>query len=239
MYSAVQDQKVHFHLLHAKDRVPVEQRIVRKTDGKTIAKEQQHKAFQLDDEVAVILRPEELDAIEPDASRDISFCRFVPSALLSDPWYDRPYYLGPDGNDGDYFALAAALEHEDVVGIARWSMRKQRYLGALVAANGYLMLITLRRAEQVLSVSGASAPADRRPTEKELRLAEQLVETIAGDFDPHAWQDEYRERLRALIAAKAKGQKPKVVRMPPKRAEGGLADQLRESLASMKERKVA
>lgn len=239
MYSAVQDRNIHFRLLHAKDLVPVEQRIVRKSDGKAVPRDDQLKAFQLNDEVAVILKPEELDAIEPPASRDVEFCRFVPAKVLSDPWYDRPYYLGPDGDDDDYFALVAALEQRDVVGIARWSMRKKRYLGALVAVEGCLMLITLRRADQVLSVSDVEPPADRRPDAKELRLAEQLVETIAGEFEPAVWQDEYRARLRALIAAKAKGEKPKPLREPPKHAGGALADQLRRSLASMKERKVA
>jgi DNA end-binding protein Ku len=239
MYAAVQDRKIHFRLLHAKDLQPVEQRIVRKSDGKVVPKEERLKAFQLNDEVAVILKPGDLDALEPKVSRDIGLCRFVPSDALTDPWYDRPYYLGPDGDGDDYFALVAALEQQKVVGIARWSMRKQRYIGALMPACGYLMLVTLRRAEQVLSVSNVEAPAGGRAGEKELRLAKQLVETIAGEFDPKAWQDEYRKRVRAMIAAKAKGEKPKVVRMPPRRAAGGLADQLRQSLASMKERKVA
>ena len=85
--------------------------------------------------------------------------------MLGDQWYDRPYYLGPDADDSDYFALADALERKNVVGIARWVMRKKRYVGALTSTNGYLMISTLRRADQVLSFSGiepAKAPAPQR-----------------------------------------------------------------------------
>src|SRR5687767_14154843 len=89
LYSAVQDRKVHFRLLHAKDLSPIEQRIVRKTDGKEVPKEEQAKAFPLDDGQAVIVRKDEFEEMEPPASREIELCRFVPSSLLGDQWYDR------------------------------------------------------------------------------------------------------------------------------------------------------
>lgn len=237
MYSAAQDRTVHFRLLDRKSLTPVHQRIVRKTDGEEVPKEERRKAFPLEGERAVMLTPDELDSLEPEASREIHLCRFVPPAALSDQWYERPYYLGPDEDEKSYFALAEALAQRGRVGIARWVMRKKRYVGALAALEGYLTMVTLRRAEQVLAVP--SIEPSHKADPKELKLAQQLVQTIAGDFDPKLWQNEYQERVRKLIEAKAKGEKVEAREPKAKRETGGLAEQLRASLSSVKERRVA
>ena len=236
MYSAVQDRTVHFRFLDKESLSPVQQRIVRKTDGKEVKKDEQRKALALDPEQAVMLTPDELGELEPETSREIELCRFVPPSLLSDQWYDKPYYLGPDKDEKGYFAIAEALAERKALGIARWAMRKKRYLGALTALDGYLMMVTLRRAEQVLALPEVkTTPVDK----KELKLASRLVEEISGHFDPKLWQDEYQERVRQLIEAKRRGKKIKLAPAKPKRATGELADQLRQSLESVKERRVA
>ena len=239
VYSAVQDRAVHFHLLHAKDLTPVEQRIVRKDNGREVPKEAQRKALPLDDGRAVILEPEELEKLEPPDDRGIELLRFVPREALGDEWLDRPYVLGPDGDDGAYFALAHALEGRDRMGIARWVMRDKRYLGALSVADGYLRLTTLRRAEQVMSLPAIRPDRTRTPSEAEMKLAQQLVDSITGDFEPEAWHNEYRERLAKLVEAKAKGTKLRLVAPKPKEATTDLAESLRASLAAGKGRKVA
>jgi len=236
MYSAVQDQAVHFHLLHDKDLTPVEQRIVRKDNGREVAKEAQRKAFPLDDQRAVILAPEELEQLEPESDRAIHLLRFVPRDALGDQWFDRPYYLGPDEKgDADYFALAEALAGKDRIGIARWVMRDKRYVGALaVGDDGYLRMTTLRRAEQVLDVPAIRPDKARTPSDAEIKLAEQLVDSITGPFAPEEWHNEYRARLHKLIEAKAKGAKLKLVAARPKEATTDLAETLRASLSQAK-----
>jgi DNA end-binding protein Ku len=100
-------------------------------------------------------------------------------------------------------------------------------------------MTTLRRADQVISVSQVEVPAARRPDEREIRMAEQLVSSIEGDFEPRLWKNEYRQRVRELVDAKARG---KVVKLAParrKRPGGDLADLLERSLAGSRERKVA
>jgi DNA end-binding protein Ku len=239
LYSAVEDRTVHFHLLHAKDRAPVEQHIVRKDTGRDVSKDGMRKAFALSRETAVILEPEDLEELTPPESRDIEVCRFVAPSILGDQWYDRPYYLGPDGNDSDYFALAAAIHRRKVVGIARWVMRKKRYVGALTSTDGYLVLSTLRRGDQVLAFSGIEPGKSTAPAASELKLARQLVASIEQDFDPSAWQNEYRQRLCRLIEAKARGENLEPVRPRKKAAAGSLAESLRASIAAAKEKKVA
>lgn len=166
MYSAAQDRTVRFRLLGKDTLNPVHQRIVRKSDGTEAPKEERRKAVPLDAGRAVLLSERDLDELEPESSRDIDLCRFVAPSLLSEQWYEKPYYLGPDEDAKAYFALAQALAKAKRLGIARWAMRKKRYVGALTAVHGYLMLVTLRRSEQVLAVPDIE-PA-REPGAKEL-----------------------------------------------------------------------
>lgn len=239
LYSAVEDRTIHFHLLHKKDNAPVEQRIVRKDTGEIVDKDEIRKAFAVAPGTAVILEPEDLEKLVPPESREIHICRFVAPSLLGDQWYERPYHLGPDADNSGYFALADALERKNLVGIARWVMRKKQYVGALSCVDGYLALTTLRRADQVLQFSGIEPARTVAPTENELKLAMQLVSSIEADFDPSLWKNEYRERLCQLIAAKARGEKLSAPRPRKKAASADLAQSLRASLAAVKERKVA
>jgi DNA end-binding protein Ku len=239
MYSAIEDRTVHFHMLHRKDHAPVEQHIVRKDTGKDVAKEEMRKAFAVTKDTAVILQPEDLEKLIPPESRDIHVCRFVPPSVLGDQWYERPYYLGPDEDEDSYFALAQAIERKKLIGIARWVMRKKRYVGALSALDGYLMVSTLRRADQVLSFSGVEPSKEAAPKPNELKLGEQLVSSIEADFDPELWQNEYRQRLCKMIEAKASGKKLAPIKPKKKAPQASLADSLRASIAAAKEKRVA
>jgi len=93
----------------------------------------------------------ELEGLEPKASREIDIKHFVPPQAIAPEFYDRPYYLGPDGDQAAYFALAEALRKENKEGVAHWVMRKQPYVGALRAEDDYLMLFTLRSSDEVVS----------------------------------------------------------------------------------------
>ena len=239
LFSAIEDRTVHFHMLHKKDHAPVEQHIVRKDTGKDVAKEDMRKAFALTKDTAVILEPEDLEKLVPEESREIRVTRFVPRAAVSDQWFERPYYVGPDDDSEDYFAFAQALERKESIGIAQWVMRKKRYVGALYELNGYLMVSTLRRADQVLSFSGVEPAKTAAPLASELKLAEQFVASIEADFEPERWQNEYRERLCKMIAAKAKGEKLAPVQTKKRAAPKSLAEALKASIAASKEKKVA
>lgn len=240
MYAAVEDRSIRFHMLHKKDHAPVEQHIIRKDTGEDVNREDIRKAFSVDSDTAVILQPEDLDKLTPPESRDIHINRFVTPDVLGDQWYERPYYLGPDGNDADYFALAKAMEQTNMIGIARWVMRKKRYVGALASVDGYLAVSTMRRADQVLKFAGIEPVATMKPATNELKLAEQLIASIEADFDPGLWQNEYRECLLKLINAKARGEKLAPVKLKKKVPQVSLADSLKASIAAAtKEKKVA
>lgn len=239
LYSAVEDRTIRFHLLHAKDLAPVEQHIIRKDTGEEVSKDDMRKALALSAQTAVIVQPDDLEKLVPPESRAIEITRFVAASVLGDQWFERPYYLGPDGDNSAYFALAEALKRQDVIGIARWVMRKKRYVGALSAVDAFLTMTTLRRADQVLSFSGIEPAKSVTPQASELKLAQQLVSSIEADFDPSLWQNEYRQRLCKLIEAKARGEKIKPVPLKKKKAPASLEQSLRASIAAVKEKKVA
>lgn len=241
MYSAVQDTGVHFRLLHKTDKEPLKQQMVNPETGEIVGYADAKRGYVDQGGVVVMLDPEELEELEPEASRDIEITRFIPRTALAHGYYDRPYWLAPDGNKTGYYALAAALEEEGKQGIARWVMRKKSYVGALVPENGNLMLITLRHAGEVVEASDLSAPPGRALDAKEKKLAEQLISALEGEFDPAEWRDGYRDRLLDFIKAKAKGRAPKVKKLRPKReTTKSLADVLAASLKTAeKERKSA
>lgn len=239
LYSAVQDRGVHFRLLDAKRLEPVKQQMVDPETEKVVEPGEIRRAVEVGEGELVVLGEEERAELEPEPSRDIEVVRFVPPEEITHAWYDRPYLLGPDGDDGGYFALAEALEREGREGVARWTMRKMEYVGALRAEGGYLMLITLRHAGEVVRASTLPAPAGRELDAREVAMAKQLVGAMEDELDFAAFRDEYRERVLELVEAKAAG---KVVRFPkpPKRArESDLAGVLEASLAASKGRKHA
>jgi DNA end-binding protein Ku len=182
----------------------------------------------------VMLRKHELEALEPTASRDIDVRHFVPSENIHPQWYDRPYYLGPDGDQASYFALAKALAKQGKEGIAHWTMRKKEYVGALRSEGGYLLLITLHQQGDILTAEELEPPAGRKLDPKERQLAEQLVRALEDDFDPEQYHDEYRERVQALIQAKRKGEEYVVDEEIPEPSRGSLRQMLAASLKHMK-----
>jgi DNA end-binding protein Ku len=231
LYAAVRDTRVHFRLLHAKDHVPVKQQMVDSDTQEPVPPEETRRAVQVERGVYVALTPQELAAIAPKPSRDITVERVVTADKLDERWFDRPYYLGPDGADDAYFALAAALEAKSWIGIAHWVLRNKSYSGALYGSDGYLLLDTLRGTQEVVEIEGVRTPPGRAPDPREIKLAEQLIDTLEDEFDLTKYKDEYREQVLALLEAKAKG---KVVRFP-KAARRKPSDSLLKDLqASLK-----
>ena len=239
LYSAVQDKTVRFHILEQKSRQRVKQHMVEPDSGKEVTNEEIQKGFEVEPGTFVILDEEELAKLEPEASREIEITQFVPPSQIPPEYFDRPYYLGPDGDQAAYFALTEALSKKEKEGVARWVMRKQPYVGALRAVDDYLMLFTLRNAEEVLSAQDLPKPAGRAPDKKELAMATQLVELLKGEFDPKQFKDEYRERVMEFVEKKAKGHKPRLHLVKSKRKTTSLDKVLSKSIEALKKQKKA
>jgi DNA end-binding protein Ku len=116
-------------------------------------------------------------------------------------------------------------------------MRKKRYVGALRAEGGYLLLITMKFAEEVVSASELPRPAGREPDAKELQMAEQLVGALQAEFRPADFHDEYRERVMKFIEAKGSGHKPRLEVVARRKESKSLVDSLAASIKKAKEDK--
>lgn len=241
LYSAVEDRSIHFRLLDAKNKESIQQKMVDPVTGDVVDYSEIRRGFETEEGELVILDAEELEELEPEASREIEITRFVPPSQITHQWYDRPYFLGPDGDDEAYFALVEALKEEGKEGVAQWVMRKKEYVGALLPAGDHLMLITLRHAGEVIPASALDAPGGRDLNQRELKMAKQLIAAMEDDeLDLAAFKDEYRARVLDYVEAKAAGKVVKFPKAPRKRKEESLEEMLEKSLAGAgKERKSA
>jgi DNA end-binding protein Ku len=240
LYSAVEDRRVHLRLLHAEDHVPVRQVMVRPGTDEPVPPERIRKGYEVEPGVFVLLEEEELEGLEPEPSRSIEISRFVPSRAIDHRWYDRPYRLAPDGDTGAYAAMARALAEERRLGVAHWVMRKRPYVGALHSTGRGLALVTLRHVEEVISPARLEAPPGREASRKELAMARQLVEALAGEPELDELSETYEERLLELIERKARG--GEIVRPEVEtgeRRKGSLAESLKASLEALEERRSA
>lgn len=243
LYSAVKDRKIHFRMLHESDHVPVEQKMVHPETGEPVDKEDIRRGYEIAPGEMVILDGEDLERLEPQASRRIEMLRFFAAGGLGHQWYERPYFLEPDkGGVSAYAALCSALNRQNLEGFARWTMRKKQYIGTLQAHKDYLMLFTLRHREEVINASELPRPQGRTLESQELKMAEQLMEALEGEFDPESYRDEFSYRLRELVDAKARGKAIPLARLPARKKQKAetFSDLLEKSLEQVKrERKSA
>jgi len=239
LYSAIQDQTVRFHILDDRSHMRVKQHMVDSETGDEVPNENIQKGFEVEPGTFVILDDEELEKLKPETSREIEIEEFVPAKAIPPEYYDRPYYLGPDGNESAYFALVEALRNQNKEGVARWVMRNQPYVGAVGAIGDHLVLFTLRHADEVLSAQDLPRPAGRAADKREINMAKQLVALLEGEFKPADFKDEYRKRVMEFVQQKAKGKAPKLRAVKTKRAPASLENVLSKSIQSLKKEKKA
>lgn len=239
LYSAVQDRTVRFNILDDRHKMRVKQHMIDPDSGDEVPTEEIQKGYEIEPGRFVILTKEDLEALQPPPSRDIEIVEFVDQDAISQQWYERPYYLGPDDSADNYFALAEALQNKEREGIAQWVMRNKYYAGALRAVDDYLYLFTLRDANEVILAKDLAKPTGAAPTQKEIAMATQLVEMLQGEFNPADYKDEYRERVMEFIERKAKGRAPRLQPVKTKRQTGGLDTALAKSIAALKKEKRA
>lgn len=236
LYGAIEDRAVHFRLLHRHDLQPVHQFYVNPETDEVVPYEATSRAYITESGERVLLNRAELDAVVPEPSRDIEIVDFLPLDAIDHRWYDRPYYLGPDEDDKEFFALADALETLQVEGLARWVMRNKSYVGALQLYQGYPMLMSLHHAEEIIPVDALEPPKGPPLDQRELGLARQLIEMLEEDFQPQDYHDEFRNRVQELLAAKAQGKHIRK-RVPKRRVPGeDISHALEASIQQMRQR---
>ncbi len=208
LYSTGQSsESISFRMLHKKDGVPLKQQYICPKEGKVVERDDVVKGYEYSKDNFVIFTPEELKAVEEEATRAIAIMEFVPLSSVDPVYFDRPYYLGPDkGAERAYKLLSKAMMQTGVAGLAQYAARGKQYLVMLRAMEGGLVMQQLRYSEEVRPFSEIGVPdVDVKP--EELKLALQLMEqNMKKDFHPEQYKDTVRTRMLEIIQQKVEGQ---------------------------------
>jgi DNA end-binding protein Ku len=209
LYSAVSKKTVRFHQIDAESGSRVRQKRVG-PDGEEIAYEQIVKGYEIGPDRYVTITPEELEALEPQKTRTIDIEDFVDLEQIDPIYYDHPYYLAPDtGAAKAYRLLVDAMEDSGKVAVARVVLRSKEHLVAIRPRDGALAMETMLFADEVIpadSLEELATDGDVQTSDRELAMANQLIDSLASDFEPEKYRDEYRERVLDLIERKAQGE---------------------------------
>jgi DNA end-binding protein Ku len=239
LYSATESQSLTSHMLQKKDLSRIKFQRIAESTGKEVPAEDIVKGFEIEKNQYVILAEEELRDVAPERSTGIEIQEFVTEAEIPSLYFEKPYYLEPDKGAGKAFALLReALTKTGKVGIAQFVLRNRDSLCILKPHGQGLVLNALRFANEIRSMEELSLPSSEKIFPNEVSLALQLIEGMAGSFDPAKYKDTYSEEVRKLIEAKAKGQKLEAP--APKAAKGNVIDlvaALQQSLGSVKKGK--
>jgi DNA end-binding protein Ku len=230
LYSAARDQDLHFNQLHEKDGARIETRRFCAKEDVEVAYEDIGHGYELDSGKQVVLTDEELDAVAPRKTRTIDIQSFVDAADVDPLFFDHPYWLVPTGeSEGPrraYRLLVEAMGDADRVALGRFVLRTKEYLVAVRVRDGLLALTTMLFADEIRDTKGI-APGGRKPDKKAVDQAVKLIEALGDGFDPSAYKDEYRKRLRAVIKDKEKGG---TIEAPEQDEEPEVATDLMEAL---------
>ncbi|HEY7074986.1 MAG TPA: Ku protein [Solirubrobacteraceae bacterium] len=239
LFSAVSRKTVRFHQLNGETGNRIQQKRVDPETGEEVSFDQIVKGYELTRDRYVVINPDELDALDPEKTRTIDIEDFVDLDDIDPVYYDHPYYLVPDtGAAKAYGLLMNAMRESGKVAIARVVLRSKEQLVAIRPAGDVLMMETMIFADEVVppeELDGLPEAKELKASERELKMAQQLIDSLSSDFDPAKYHDEYREKVLELIERKAQGEEIAVQPEAPQPAKvPDLMAALEASLAAVK-----
>jgi DNA end-binding protein Ku len=239
LYSAVSRKTVRFNQLNAETGNRIQQKRVDPETGEEVPYEQIVKGFELTKDRYVIVTPDEMDALDPERTRTVDIEDFVDLEEIDPIYYDHPYYLVPDkGAAKAYGLLLQAMEASGKVAIARVVLRSKEQLVAIRPAGELLMMETMIFHDEVVphdDLDDLPEAKDLKASEREVKMAQQLIDSLSSDFEPEKYRDEYRDKVLDLIERKAQGEEIAVQPEAPAPAKvPDLMAALEASLAAVK-----
>jgi len=237
LHSAVRDHRPHFRMLHATDKSPVRFERVCIRDGQPVAWADLVKGYEIDKGHFVVLTRDDFKAAAIEKTQTVDILDFVKAGDIDDRFFEVPYYLVPaKGGDHAYALLREALKQSGRVGIARFVLRDKQHLAAVEVIDRALVLSVMRFEDELVDESDLHFPANADVRKAELDMAKALVGSLAAEWDPKKYTDEYRENLMKIIKGKARGKKVALdageQARPAKVVD--LMERLRQSLAHAK-----
>jgi DNA end-binding protein Ku len=232
LHVGARDHTPRFRLLHRTDLSPISLERVCQTDGKAVAWDDLVKGYEVEKGRFIALTEDDFKTAAIERSRSIDIQAFVPLESIDVRFFDTPYLALPGkGAEHAYGLLAQALAKSGRAGIAKYVMRQREHLTALLPVNGRLVVSTMRFEEDLVELPSVQRV---KASPQELKLAEQLIASLAGEWTPDAYHDDYVPALMKVIKAKAAGKKmPAVSEKPtPPTKVVDLVTRLKESLAA-------
>jgi DNA end-binding protein Ku len=209
LYPAEQKSDLSFKLVDSRNSARVRYERVNEATGEEVPWSQIVKGYEYDDGNYVLLSNEDLETASPELTKVVEIERFVSLDEIDPVYFDKPYYLVPaKGAEKGYVLLREAMQRAGRVGIAQVVIRSRGSLAALVPRGNALLLELLRYGSEVRSLDDYDVPRGEIEeygiTEKELKLAGQLVDGMAAEWDPHEFHDDYRDSIMKLIESRIK-----------------------------------
>jgi len=240
LFTATSQKDVRFHQLHDKDGARIQQKRVCSKDGEEVPMEHIVKGYEISRDKYVLITPEELDALDPKATRTIDIQDFVDLDEIDPVYFDSTYYMVPEkGAAKAYALLLEAMRKSKKVAIARVVLRQKQHLVALRPLKNALSMETMLYADEVVNPDTLEGlPEDVEVTDRELAMAQQLIDSLADAFKPERYHDDYRNRVLEMIERKAEGQE--MVAPEEEEEQGPVVDlmaALEASLAAAKTRR--
>jgi DNA end-binding protein Ku len=244
LYSATEDKTVHFNQFQKGTDDRVRNKRVNEDTGKEVDYKDVVKGYDLGDGRHVIVTPEELEEVEPGKSSTIEITDFVEAADIDPVFYRKSYYLAPKTDDAakPYGLLLQAMEKAGRIGIATFVMRGKQYLAAIRPHDRVLVLETMYFSDEVRDPADElpSIPRKQRFSDREIKAAIGLIDSLTTDWKPANYADTYRDRVLQLVQAKGKGREVVTDHDEEPSAEVvDLMEALRKSVEAAKSRKSA
>jgi DNA end-binding protein Ku len=219
LYAATESKDISFRQVHAKDGGRIKYQRVCSIDGEEVAYADIAKGYETEDGEMVILDDSDMAELPASSSREISVEKFVPSEQIDPMLFEKSYYLEPEkSGQKPYALLRQALEEADRMALVTVSLRNRMSLAVLRVRDDVIVLQTMMWPDEIRNADFALVDtADAKPAE--VKMANMLVETLAGDFDPSEYEDDYRQAVEALVRAKVEGGEVKAA--PKERKTGG------------------
>lgn len=239
LFAATQEHRVQFHQLHKEDRGRISYRKVCTGCEKTVGKEDIVRGFEVGKDAYVTVTDAEVEAARKATTPAIEVFRFVEEGQINPIYYSDADYLAPDGEVAKqaFFLIHQAMRETGKVALARAVLRQREEFMVIKPHGAALVAYTLRYPDEIRDVAELEPAQPPQLDEAGLKLAETLISTMTGSFDPAELRDEYTEKLRALIEAKAKGERIELAARPAAAKVVSLMDALRQSVEAAQKEK--
>jgi len=238
LFSGARSSGISFNMLHRPDHSRLKQQYVCQAENVVVDRNDIVKGYEYRKDEYVVIEPDEIKKIEPKTAKTMEILEFVKASEVDPVYFESSYYMLPEeAGRRPYALLTKALEESDYFAIAKLTMHNREYTVIVRPHERGLMLHTMYYADEVRTVEGFGAP-DVELKEAEIKVAHQLIEALAADWEPEKFHDTFQDNLKNLIQTKLEGGQIAEVEKPRKLAPVvDLMSALKESLAQMEGKK--